>query len=276
MSKLSRFLGKYALAARKWIWQLTHTDDRGARALFIIGVQRSGTTMLKDCLDKSLEMEIYGEKSKAMQDFRIKDDTEISKMIRNSRARIIGFKPLTDSHRAHELLAVAPDSLAIWMYRKPADRANSAVSRFGTTNLDVLTDIAAGKQLDSWQALGLSEKNLALLRTFDYARMTPHSAAGLFWYIRNSLYFEQNLEACDRVLPLAYEDLVGDARRIMRGLCRFLDCTFSDAMVKGIHEQSVGRSESRLSPEIASLCNPVYQRLYEIQQRKWRTLNLDD
>ncbi len=232
--------------------------------------------MLKDCLDKSLEMEIYGEKSGAMQNLRIKDDTAIRKMIRGSRAKVIGFKPLTDSHRTHELLAIAPDSLAIWMYRKPADRANSAVSRFGTTNLDLLTDFAAGKQLDSWQASGLSERNLALLRSFDYSRMSPHSAAGLFWYIRNSLYFDQNLEACDRVLPLAYEDLVGDAHRVMRGLCRFLNCTFSDVMVKGIHAQSVGRSESRLSPEISSLCNPVYQQLHEIQLQKWRTLRLDD
>ena len=40
-----------------------------------------------------------------------------------------------------------------------------------------------------WQAGGLSDDHLALVRGYDYSAMSPESAAALFWYLRNSLYF---------------------------------------------------------------------------------------
>ena len=98
--------------------------------------------------------------------------------------------------------------------------------------------------------------------------MTPHSASGLFWYIRNALFFEQRLDEDARVMPLAYEDLVTRPRDVMRGVAAFTGCTFGPELHDTIHSRSLGRSESRLSPEVAALCEDMYERL-RVAQRQW-------
>ena len=242
--------------------------------MFILGVQRSGTTMLTNCLEKSLEMEVYGEASKAMENWRLRDDETVKKSIKASRCKAIIFKPLTESHRATELMSLSPDSVVCWIFRRPADRANSAVARFGTINLEHLSAFVKGERMETWQAQGLTQKNSELLRSFNYENMLPHTAAGLFWYIRNSLYFDQKLDTLDNVLPLAYEDLVESPEEIMRGLCRFLACNFSAAMIRDIHEKSIGRSPPKVADEVEALCLPMYQKLHDIQKYRWRTLDL--
>jgi hypothetical protein len=273
MSKLSRFIDRNQLKVRKAAWRLRHGRP-GARAIFILGAQRSGTTMLIGCLNQSLELEVFGEASRAMQNWRIKDSVTIRKMIDASRHRAVIFKPLTDSHRGRELLSLVENSGAIWAYRRAADRANSAVARFGTNNLEHLSAFARGERLDTWQAAGMSEASLALLKRFDFAKVTPHSAAGLFWYIRNSLFFEQGLDQDPRVLPLAYEDLVTTPDVVMRGVCKFVGCSYEPAIHRSIHARSLGRAESKLSPEVDELCDAMYARLKRVQDERWQALGL--
>jgi hypothetical protein len=270
MSKLTRFLKRKQLAFRKFLWRLSNNHSPNAKALYILGVQRSGTTMLTNCLEQSMEIEVYGENSAAMKDWRIRDDETIRGIITSSPCKIVAFKPLTDSHRAIELLKLTPDAAAIWMYRRFEDRANSAVARFGKHNQELLTAFSKGERLDSWQAMGMTPENLALLRTFDYEAMSPQSAAVVFWYLRNSLFFDQQLDQRDDVLPLAYEDLVTNPEPIMRMLCQFLSCQFQEAMVRDVHAKSLGRRPIELDSRVRDLCEPMYQRLHDAQQQRWR------
>jgi Sulfotransferase domain len=262
------------LKGRKWVWRLFHNNAPDARAMFILGVQRSGTTILGRCLNKCLELEVYGETSKAMKKWRLRSPDTIKSIIKTSRSKAVVFKPLTESHRALELMTFSPDSIVCWMYRRPADRANSAVAKFGSTNLKVLAAFARGEGLQTWQAQGLSQENLELVRSFDYEKMSRHDAAGLFWYIRNSLFFDQNLVHLENVVPLAYEDLVKDPEKVMAGLCRILGCRFSVSMSRAIHANSVGRSPSKLGDEVDKLCQPLYVKLHQVQQRRWQELGL--
>ncbi len=266
MSKLRRFIDRNQLALRKALWRLRHDYSPNARPVFILGAQRSGTTMLIKCLNQSLELEVFGEASIAMEDWRIRDLPAIEALIRKSRHRAVVFKPLTDSHRAQELMSTSESARAIWMYRRAADRANSAVARFGNNNLEHLSAFARGERMDTWQAQGMSAESVALISRFNYENMSPHAAAGLFWYIRNMLYFEQALEADDRVLPLAYEDLVERPQDVMRAVADFVGCRFEPALYDSIHSRSVSRAESRLTPEIESLCESLYARLRDAQR----------
>ena len=209
-----------------------------------------------------------------MHDWRIRDLETIRSLITKTRHRGIVFKPLTDSHRTKEFLALAPNAISIWMFRKAADRANSSVARFGSTNLEHLTAFVKGDKLDTWQAQGLSDASMQMLKRFDYSAMSPHSASGLFWHIRNALYFEQGLDEDPRVMPLAYEDLVTRPRDVMQGVADFIGCKFQTELYSAIHSKSVSRAESRLAPDVTTLCDAMYDRLRAAQKRWQETTGI--
>jgi hypothetical protein len=274
MSKLSRFKDRHWLRFRKAVWRLGHNYSPDARPVFILGAQRSGTTMLIKCLDESSELEVLGEASRAMIDWRIRDLAFIRGIVTASRHRAVIFKPLTDSHRVNELLAVGNDAVGIWMYRRAADRANSAVNRFGANNLAHLSAFVVGDMLDTWQAQGLSNESLTLLRRFDFDQVSPHSAAGLFWYIRNALFFEQQLDLNASILPLAYEDLVEHPAGVMKAVCEFIGCDYSPSLHASIHSRSIGRAESKLEPAVDALGEEMYERLREAQRQRFAAAGL--
>lgn len=274
MNKVSRFLSKNLLAARKFLWQMTHNESPNARAMFVLGVQRSGTTMLMDCLERSLETEVLHEVSRAMDNFRLKDTETVASIIRSSRSKLVAFKPLTDSHKARELLDLGPQISVCWAFRRASDRANSAVAKFGSNNLELLRAFAKGEMMDTWQAQGLSDESMGLIRKYDLEQMSPHSAAGLFWLIRNNMFFEMGLDKDPRVLPIAYEDLVSDPRAVMQGFCKFCGINYEDRLVSNIHSRSIGKEDSRLDPEIKALCDDMYGRFQALQQERWNQLGL--
>lgn len=262
------------LAGLKGSWRIFHNYAPNAKAVYILGVQRSGTTLLLKCLNRSMEVEAMGEVSKAMVNFRIIADDALRKLIASSHHKAIVFKPLTDSHRARDLLSLTPNGLAIWMYRRVGDRANSAVAMSGDHNLQILRDFSKGKDLDIWQAKGLTDENLRLIRSFDYSEMSAHSAAALFWYIRNSLYFSNGLDELDNVLPLAYEDLVAEPRKTMQGIFRFIECRYVNRTISGIHAKSVGRERSGVCGKVLDICYPLYDKLRKAQAQRWNELGL--
>jgi hypothetical protein len=274
MNKLTGYVAKNVLTARKALWRLTNDYSPDAKAIFVLGVQRSGTTMLIDCLNKSVETEVLGEVSRAMDNFRLKDTHVIADIIKSCPAKAIVFKPLTDSHRARELLDMSPNVRICWSFRRASDRANSAVAKFGSNNLELLTAFTKGEMMDTWQAQGMSQDSLDLIRSFDVESMTPHSAAGLFWVIRNNMFFEMGLDKESRVLPISYEDLVSNPKTIMRGVCNLSGIRYDDKLVSSIHTKSVGKEQSRLDPEIKALCDEMYARFHALQQDRWSALNL--
>jgi LPS sulfotransferase NodH len=275
MGKLSRFAKRKSLAMRKRIWKWRHNHAPDARPMFILGAQRSGTTMLTQCLNQSLEIDVFGEASKAMENWRLKDLESISTIITTSHCKAVVFKPLTDSHRAAELLALSPHAIICWAYRRAADRANSAVAKFGSNNLEHLSAFVRGERLDTWQAQGLSNDSLRLLQKYDFSNVSRHTAAGLFWYIRNALFFEQQLDKSPRVIPIAYEDLVQNPARVIRSFCHLLGANYQERLVRDIHSKSVGRRESNLSEDVEKICEEMYERLHHVQTRRWHELGLD-
>lgn len=104
------------------------------------------------------------------------------------------------------------------MYRCPEDRANSAVSKVGDTNLRFQWELREKGRTDRWEARGPTEETLSILilNELDYLQMNAHSAAGIFWYLRNQLFFDQRLDARGDVLLLKYEILVSYPDRVMK------------------------------------------------------------
>jgi hypothetical protein len=220
--------------------------------------------MLLDGLGRLPGVETYGESDpRAFESFRIRGPEVIRDIVRASRSRAVVFKPLCDSHRTASLLeqlepTIAPPR-AVWVYRSPDDRIRSSVARFGDRNLRVLRRIAEDGDLTSWQAGGLSDDRIALIRSFDYERLSAESAAGLFWYVRNSLYFE-GLDTRPDVTLCSYDAFVASPEPSMQALCRFLGLEYHSASVRRVRA-SPSRPTLALDERVRTLCDEMINRL---------------
>jgi hypothetical protein len=247
--------------------------------VFLVGLQRSGTNMVVRGLERTPEFEVHNENDgRAFERYRLRPLPRIRAIVDSSRQRYVLFKPLCDSHRVDELL----DSLgtqtpgrAVWAYRSVDGRVRSALAKFSDHNLQVLREIAAGRGSDRWQAQRLSHESLELIRSFDYEAMSPESAAALFWYVRNSLFFELGLDRRPDVALVSYDALVADPEGAVQPLCRFLGFPWSPRLVAHIDARSSSaRPPLALDRRIRECCTELQERLDRVRlttQEEWRT-----
>ncbi len=269
-------LARAANAARKWRWRRAHGVAPGhAVPVYLVGVQRSGTNMLVRGLERSPEFETHNENDRRVfHRFQLRSDATVADVVRASRHRYVLFKPLCDSHRVDHLLdhlsAQAPGR-AIWAYREVDGRVRSAIAKFGDSNLRVLAEIAAGGADWRWQAQRLSQESLELVRSFDYSAMTPESAAALFWYVRNALYFELGFHDRDDVMLSSYDALVADPELAIRPLCGFLGVAWDPRLVAHISPRpNSARPPLPLDPEIRARCDALQASLDNAAAEKAR------
>jgi Sulfotransferase domain len=244
----------------KWRWRRAQGAEPGtATAVLLVGLQRSGTNMVVRGLERAPQFEVYNENHSAAFDrFQLRPIDQIRGLLEASRYLYVLFKPLCDSHRTPELLEAlrtrsAPR--ALWVYRSAEGRARSAVAKFGDQNLRVLRELAEGRGRERWQAQRLSLDSLKLIEGLDWSSVDPVSAAALFWYVRNRLYFELGLDKRPDVLLVSYDAMVAAPAAEMRRICGFLDFPYHPRLVAGITARppaiipAVG-----LQPEIAARC----------------------
>ena len=225
------------VAIRRARWRLAHDHRPNAVPVLLVGLQRSGTNMLTRGLERAPEFEVHNENNRsAFTRFRLREEPVIRAIVEGSKHAFVLFKPLCDSHRTGELLdtlTTPSRGLAIWAYRGYRGRVRSSVAKFGDSNRRALRRIATGTGSHLWQAGGLSEESLALIRTFNYDRMTPESAAALFWFVRNSLFFDLALDRRSDVGLASYEATIEEPEASMRSLCAFLGLPYRDMLIEG-------------------------------------------
>jgi len=234
--------------------------------VYVVGLQRSGTNMVLRGLERLPEFEVHNENDRrAFHRFHLRQDAAVAAIVAASRHRFVLFKPLCDSHRVDQLLdglgAGAPGR-AVWVYREVDGRARSAVAKFGDANRRVLAQIARGEAGDRWQAQRLSVASLELIARFDYHAMSPESAAALFWFVRNSLYFDLGLHARDDVFLSSYDSCVADPQGATKELCRFLGVRWDPALTEAIGPRSTPHQHRlEIDPEIRRYCDDLQSRL---------------
>ncbi|MEO0421040.1 MAG: sulfotransferase [Pseudomonadota bacterium] len=249
--------------ARKLFWQLTHPRPPGAAApVFIVGAQRSGTTMLGDCLARSSQVSYYPEHDRtAFDNFVLREDVWPA-LVARCRLPIIAFKPLTSSHLARDMLARYAKGRVIWALRHPSDRARSAVAKFGQQNLKLLQQLAGGERPDVWQTQGLEQRHFDLIGKMLANPIDAAGAAALFWYLRNDLFFAQALDRDDRAQVVCYERLVSAPAQQMEHLCNHLGIPYQPRLSNDIHARSVRCDWPTGSRgDLIELCDALYDRL---------------
>jgi hypothetical protein len=255
-------------AIEKWRYRRTARTAPFAMPAYIIGLQRSGTTVLTRCLGDSPRVELHNEAdSRAFDHFRLRGDDVIRGIVTSSDHAVVLFKPLCDSHMALHLLdgiGTPTPARAVWAFRSPAGRVRSSLGKFGAHNLTVLSEIARGTGLDRWQAGGLSAESLDLIRSFDYERLSPASAAALFWYVRNQLVFDLGLDRRDDVLMVHYDEMIARPEGVFSALCEFLGIPLPPMRTRIERHRHTLEMPGDVHPDIARRCAELDARLVDL------------
>lgn len=256
-----------AFARVKAIYQAVRPKPAQQKVAFIVGCQRSGTTMLSRVFERDLNVRVYGERSELttqdnQHNIRLNDLDAVRDTVSSVKAPLVVLKPLVESQRVPQLLAEFPGSVAIWIYRDFKDVAFSNRNRFGAHN--GIEDIRPIACMDSgdWRSEHASEEVRVLISRFFSDDMNPYDAAVLFWLARNALFFELGLDGRADVVLCKYEDLVAEPEKICAGIYNALSIPFSHKLTKGIHAKSVERGKTiTISDEIESLACGMMHRL---------------
>jgi len=253
------------LEAFKWVWQNTSglSRKRDPVPFFIAGVQRSGTNMLSEVLERSFETQVFRESdARAFTNFELRDRARLETLVRKSPAECVVLKALCDLHRLASLLDAFPGSRAIWVVRRMEDMVNSHLrARFARVCDRRMRNIAQDPDSEAWRGRGLGEETLALLRQHADDALTHESAVALFWFVRNRLYFDQGLDGDDRVRVMFYEAFVQDPKRYGAAMLQWAGVQPTNFALKKVTPSSIGRYDSpSIDPDIAERCSALYTR----------------
>jgi hypothetical protein len=251
-----------ALARRRW--RRHHGEPGAALAVWMVGLQRSGTNMLTRCLRRAPELEIHNEGDRrAFVDYRLRPDPELVRLLALSPHPIVLCKPLCDSHRVVELLERVRGprgARALWVFRGVDGRSRSASARFGSHAREALLAVAAGDRT-IWQGQGLGEAALADLRSIDLAELDDTSAQALLWIVRNRLFFDLGLHRRDDVALVDYDAVTADPPGGLRRVCRYIGLPYRDAMVAGVEPRTPTDLRVALPAWLRTRCDDLTERL---------------
>ena len=236
--------------------------------LFIVGCQRSGTSMIHHLFRLDWDTVTYDEISPLssqdpVQGLRLNPLSEVKARISDDRAPLVVCKPLVESQNLDILLDLFPVTRAIWMYRDYRAVVLSNLKYFGQdTGHRDLASIIAGDS-SNWRAEKIAESDRDIIMGLYSPDMDPRDAAALYWYARNSLFFSRGFDSDARVKTCRYKDLVTRPAGIMAGAYRFIDCPYpGDRIVADVFTGSKGHGRDLdLSPSVRELCEGMLTRL---------------
>ena len=226
--------------------------------LFVCGMQRSGTNMLMDVLDRSTHTDVFHERDKrAFYRFELRDRALLHELRRASRASLTVFKALLESDQVGNLLDDFAPAKALWVVRDWRDTVASAERSFALLETTVQAMVATPG--DYWQSRSVTPRTHAILSEHFNESISLKSCVALFWYARNQLYFDQDLASDPRVRLIHYEDLVTRPEQSFPGLFEFIDIPYSRWVVSKVNARSVAhRNPSDVESAIAALCQELY------------------
>lgn len=263
--RLNSGVRRWLARGAKYLGQASRGRAAGPNtAAFLVGCQRSGTTMTIAVFEQSPEMWVYGEDHPAAFDnFRLRPRERVAALVRRSFVSPVLFKPICDSQLADQLLSEHPGSKVLWIYRNYRDVANSLVRKFG----DHQKEIICGIHDRDWDRLGwrgerLPQDLIELATELWRPEMLAEEAGALVWLIRNRFFFDLGLLGDERVLLVRYEDLVRTPLQGFGRMFSFLGAPFDPAIVADVHDSSVGRHAfPEIDERVRSRCDDLLRRL---------------
>ena len=236
--------------------------------LFIVGCQRSGNSIMQDVFNKDLNTKSYHEFSEVSSNdteagIRLNTLDLVQKEFARVKAPLIVLKPLVESQNVPELLSYFENGLALWMFRHYKDVAQSNVKKFGPQNgINDLRPIVSGER-NNWRSEKASPHVRETVARYFSEGMNPYDAAVLFWYARNSIFFDLELDRHPRVMMCSYEDFVLDPEKFVKSVYERLGRPYPAInLAAEVHANSRKKGKDiEVTPEIEQLAADLYQRL---------------
>ncbi len=247
----------------KKIWQLTHAvKQTNKQVCFIAGIQRSGTNMLMDVIERSMETDVYHERDKrAFDRYEMLEPDIIKGLLQRSRAKHFVIKALCELQILPDLLNTFKSSKALWVFRHYEDVVNSMLISF-PSQAAVVKRVVQDRNSNRWIARGMSDSTHELVKSLVPDEIDDASSAALIWYFRNILFFENALEDDERVRLVKYETLVTRPDEVLSEAFKFADITYTPWVRKKVVASSVRRRPApTIEPKIKKLCDELLSKL---------------
>lgn len=246
---------------RKRYYQWRHPSD-DTTPVFIVGNQRSGTSMALRVFDLCFDADVFNTgDNRAYDNGMLLGPDVIRGHLRRSRATALAFKPQHDMQRLPQLLREYPDVRVVWMVREPNDTINSA-ARMWPKFIATLKRMAEEPDNAGWHGELLTEHQRDVLGKHYHDDISLESAYALFWYVRNSFYYELGLDREPAVRLFCYERAVQTPRDEFPKMFEFVGCPYSPACTREIFASSVHKnSVPTIEPELRELVDGLYAKM---------------
>jgi hypothetical protein len=266
--KLVRKANKIFQVNRKRFYQSVISKKDQKSILFIVGCQRSGNSMMQNIFNKDLNTKCYHEFSEISSNdplggIRLNSLDLVKKEFSTLKAPLIVLKPLVESQNVPELLSYFDNSLALWMFRNYKDVALSNIKRFGVPNgINDLRPIVNGEP-DNWRSEKVADHVRNTVAKYFSEGMNPYDAAVLFWWARNSIFFDLELGKHPRVMMCSYEDFVLGPEAFVKGIYQRLGQPYPATNITAeVHPNSREKGKNlELSPAIEQLALEMQAKL---------------
>lgn len=231
--------------------------------VFVAGVQRSGTNMIMDVLERSYETEVIHERDqRAFDNYRMRERPRIQRLAERSPAPVFVIKALCELQELRSLMDEFTPAKALWVMRGYEDVVNSMLVSFRNQAKQVQRIVADRHGDDWWLGKGMSDETFMLLQKLLHPDISNASAAALQWYFRNILFFEQNLDRDPRVMAVSYESLVTDPQDRFRRIFDFLGLKFTPRVAGSVFASSIRRrTPPEIEPAVREICEDLSLRI---------------
>lgn len=255
--------------------------------VFILGCQRSGTTICQNVFLASKRFAVFREGNKAAMtdDWRLRPTAEIRALIDKSKAKFLIFKPINDSQFGDAFLRDFEHARIVWIYRSVDDTANSAVAKWGAAQRDMVCWIAACIRETSNMEEALSRMSVRKNYSIYAERMTPdvrdnllawtekpvseHTGAAILWYLRNHIFLDLGFEDNARVLPVCYERFVRKPATEIARICSFIGAPYSEKLAEGVRTSSIGKHDSPvIATSVRKACEVLAEEFDKAEARR--------
>lgn len=242
------------------------------RTLIVSGVQRSGTELVMDMLDTHWHTDVYHEwDARAFENYHMRPLQEVQARLATSPSRRIVLKALLEADQVYTLLDHLAPARALWMLRDYADAVSSMLRLFPGAGMRQMAQWREGAEIGRWRWRGMSDDAADVLRAHDRSDLSDAEGHALFWWYRNHLFFEQDLDTDARVLVLRYEDLAREPGVHCRRICDLAGISDTARMRRMPVATSIGKDPAPpLGDRIRGLCEAMTTRLDAVAEHHRR------
>jgi len=258
-----------------------YDPGKARQVLFIVGCQRSGTSMVTHIFEEDWDTKVYPEVSKlSSQDLprklRLNPLARVKAELDKDRAPLIILKPLVESQNTQLLLDYFPNSKALWLYRDYKAVARSHVNKW--TGQNSIRDLKAivDQTPNNWRYENVSDALRDIVVQYFSRDIDGYDASALYWFVRNRLFFDLQLDQEPRVMLCRYETLAQHPVRIMKKIYDFIERDFPGSrIVAEVNVDAVDKGRDiNLAPAIDQVCRNLLAQLDAISARQYAPVDI--